>query len=201
MSKALDLTLSIGKKLVGSYSRPNKFITAYTNPRNLTGSWLTAPWCAMFASFVLKAAGVKAGEYAYCPTWVNKFKADKQWGSVPRIGAVAFYDWDGDGLSDHVGIVVKVGAKQVDVLEGNTSSGGNKNVVAIQHRSKGLIMGYGYPDYGTTPSVKTYKVVKGDSLAAIAKKLGLDWQKLYDKNRATVGPNPNVIKAGMTLVI
>lgn len=202
MSKTLDLTLSIGKRMAGSYSRPNKFITSYCDKRNLSGAWLTAPWCAMFASYVLRSAGVKsAGEFAYCPTWVNKFKSDKKWGSAPSVGAVVFFDWNRDGLADHVGIVVKVGSTQVDVLEGNTTVDGARNRVAVQRRSKTLIMGYGYPDYGDKSEVKTYTVRKGDTLSKIAKVYGLDWQRLHAVNKTIIGKDPGLIKAGMLLSI
>lgn len=201
MSKALDLTLSLGKRLVGSYSRPNEFIAWYCTPRKLSGSWLTAPWCAMFASHVLKSAGVKTDAFAYCPTWVNKFKSDKKWGVTPRVGAVAFFDWDGDKLADHVGIVVKVGGSQVDVLEGNTTVGVARNRVAVQHRGKGLVMGYGYPDYGTTASVKKYVIKKGDTLSKIAKTYGVTWQALYAANAAAIGSNPNLLKVGTQIAV
>lgn len=201
MSKALELTLSIGNRMVGSYSRPNKFITWYCDKRNLGGAWLTAPWCAMFASYLLKSAGVKsAGEYAYCPSWVNHFKEEKRWGTTPKVGAVAFYDWNGDGEADHVGIVTDVRTK-VHVLEGNTRVGTSTNRVAVQQRSRSAVMGYGYPDYGSSPIVKTYVVKKGDTLSGIAKTLGLDWQKLYDANKGVVGKDPSLIKAGMPLSI
>jgi len=200
MSKALDLTLSIGKKLVGAYSRPNKFITWYTTPRNLSGGWLTAPWCAMFASFVLRSAGVKAGEYAYCPSWVAKFKADKRWGTTPKVGAVAFMDWNRDKEADHVGIVVKV-ANKIHVLEGNTTVGGAKNRVAVQVRPMSQIMGYGYPDYGSESPAKTHTVAKGDTLAKIAKANGTTWQKLYERNKGVIGSDPNKIRAGQVLTL
>lgn len=50
-------------------------------------------------------------------------------------------------------------------------------------------------------TVGTYKVVSGDTLYGIAKKYGTTWQKIYEKNRATIGDNPNLIRVGMVLHI
>jgi len=55
---------------------------------------------------------------------------------------------------------------------------------------------------GAPPFGRTYTVQPGDTLSAIAQKLGLGgWQALYDANRGTIGGNPNVIKPGQVLVV
>lgn len=49
-----------------------------------------------------------------------------------------------------------------------------------------------------------YVVMPGDSLSKIAAKFYGDassWSKIYDANKAIIGPHPNVIKPGQTLVI
>ena len=54
------------------------------------------------------------------------------------------------------------------------------------------------------PSPATYVVIPGDSLSKIAKKVyGNEslWSKIFEANKATIGPNPNLIKVGQTLVI
>ena len=47
----------------------------------------------------------------------------------------------------------------------------------------------------------TYVVKKGDTLIKIAKKYGINWKVLYDKNKDIIGKNPNYIKPGMVLTI
>ena len=202
MSKT-DLVLSLGKKMVAHYGRPNKFISWYCAPRKLSGSWLTAPWCAMFASYAYNAAGLtkEAGQFAYCPSWIAWLKSKKRWGTTPKVGALVFFDWGGDGESDHVGIVTAVGKTTIKSLEGNTSKGGASNWVCEQTRKRDrTIVGYGYVDDGK-PAARTYTVRKGDTLSAIAKTYGTTWQKVYAKNKGVIGPKANLIKPGQVLVI
>jgi LysM repeat protein len=60
------------------------------------------------------------------------------------------------------------------------------------------------PGAGSGANGRTYTVVSGDSLSAIAGKFYGDvllWPILYDANRAVVGPDPNLIKPGQKLKI
>jgi LysM repeat protein len=47
----------------------------------------------------------------------------------------------------------------------------------------------------------TYIVQSGDTLRTIAAKYCTSWNVIYDINRDTIGDNPNVIKAGMSLTV
>lgn len=53
------------------------------------------------------------------------------------------------------------------------------------------------------PAPQTYTVKDGDTLTGIAKKLGLTpWrEKLYEPNKAVIGPDPNNIKEGQVLTL
>ncbi|MBB6673022.1 LysM peptidoglycan-binding domain-containing protein [Cohnella nanjingensis] len=56
----------------------------------------------------------------------------------------------------------------------------------------------------TKPVPKTYTVVTGDNLSSIAKRLlgsSSKWSAIYEKNKATIGSDPNKIKPGQKLVI
>lgn len=46
-----------------------------------------------------------------------------------------------------------------------------------------------------------YVVQRGDTLGTIAQKYCTTWQAIYNLNSATIGPDPNVIYAGMVLVV
>lgn len=198
----LALATALGKKLVSHYSRPNKFITWWCDPRDLDGAWLTSAWCAMWASYVYNAAGLKAeaGQFAYCPSWVAWLKARKRWGSTPKVGALVFYSWKANGVADHVGIVSKVGKSSIKSLEGNTRRGGATNWVYEQTRKRDkTILGYGYVD--EAPKVRTYTVRKGDTLAKIATLYDTTWQELYAENKTLIGKDPKLIKPGQVLAL
>lgn len=72
-------------------------------------------WCACFVSWVMNEAGLiedgTVPKFAYCPTGIQWFKQHDQWQGrqyTPASGDVIFFDWQNDGISDHVGIVEKV---------------------------------------------------------------------------------------------
>ena len=68
-------------------------------------------------------------------------------------------------------------------------------------------MGTIYPLADTgEPSGQTYTVQPGDFLSAIAQKFYGDgseasWRKIYEANKAVIGPDPTQLKVGMVLVI
>ncbi|EGO7986412.1 CHAP domain-containing protein [Enterococcus faecalis] len=100
-------------------------------------------WCATFVSYVVEKANVKMERFAYCPTGINNFKANNQWqdrGVEPKSGAIVFFDWDGDGVSDHVGIVEKFENNTVHTIEGNSG-----DIIAKRNYEMNTpyILGYG----------------------------------------------------------
>ena len=112
------------------------------------------PWCAMFVSYCLYNAGLRLDittqkGFAYCPYGVKWFKNKGWWNTTPKVGDVVFYDWQGDGVSDHVGIVEKVNPNgSIVAIEGNTSVGNNSNGGQVMRRERsGSIQGYGRPPY------------------------------------------------------
>ena len=88
-----------------------------------------------------------------CPDGIAWFKAKGLWqdsGYTPVAGDLIFYDWAGDGVSDHVGIVAYVEGGYVHTIEGNTSdSDGHTNDTCSRRiRSiNSMVMGYGVPIY------------------------------------------------------
>jgi surface antigen len=107
-------------------------------------------WCAEFASWVLATAGFKpdeAGRYGNCTPWIAWFKKRKRWGATPKPGAVVFYDWDGDGHPEHVGLVESVRPDgRIVTIEGNATTPGTRDGVKRMVR-RACILGYGYPPY------------------------------------------------------
>ena len=137
-----------------------------SNNDTLFGKWYGLnynPWCDMWISYCADKSGNGSvvGKFAYCPAHVNWFKARKQWGEVPKVGAIVFFDWNVDGLADHVGIVKSFTDTTITTYEGNTSSGNagsQSNGDGVYERTRtrkvATILGYGYPAYEADP-VKT----------------------------------------------
>lgn len=84
-------------------------------------------WCACFVSWIMNEAGLiengSVPKFAYCPTGIQWFKEHQQWkprGSIPQPGDIIFFDWENDGVSDHVGIVERIENNIVYTIEGNS---------------------------------------------------------------------------------
>ena len=85
------------------------------------------PYCAMFASWVFAQAGATCPGLpsAYCPYIERDARSA---GAVvekrsARPGDVVLFDWGGDGVADHMGIVEQNSGAYLTTIEGNTSSG------------------------------------------------------------------------------
>jgi len=59
----------------------------------------------------------------------------------------------------------------------------------------------GAPSGPGTPTTRTYTVQPGDTLSGIGQRFGLAWRRIYEANRSTIGPDPNLIRPGQVLVI
>lgn len=115
------------------------------------------PWCATFVSWVLHKAGItelhglqnKLGS-AYCPYIEGYYRQKGRWQGTPQVGAIVLFDWDGNGVSDHIGFVERViNPNEVITIEGNTSATNYSNGGQVQRRSRYSyqIRGYGIPLY------------------------------------------------------
>ena len=108
-------------------------------------------WCAIFVSWVADQCGyLDTGvlpKMEGVRPYVDWFIERGQWQGrdyEPSPGDIIFFDWESDGLADHVGIVEKVENGLVYTIEGNTG-----DVCAERHYSFGSapIYGYGLPLY------------------------------------------------------
>lgn len=104
-------------------------------------------WCACFASWCGDQAGLiesgKMPKFSLCDDGIAWFQSKGKWksrGYSPAPGTLIFFDWNGDGTSDHVGIVEKTEGSTVYTVEGNSSDAVNKRSYDINN---GTIMGYG----------------------------------------------------------
>lgn len=121
------------------------------------------PWCAMFTWWVFRQAHGNDDlhpEIAWTPGLAQWFREQDRFGSTPRVGAVAFFDFpDSVDRIQHVGIVEAVrNDGDIQTIEGNTSPGNsgsqaNGGGVYRRTRDRGLVVMYGYPRF-TAPRPK-----------------------------------------------
>ncbi len=121
------------------------------------GDWYGSPygdWCAMFASFCIHYAGVEDMPLNWgCRTWIADLEPFDRYRPAqgeepysPEVGDLIFYDWEGDGLSDHVGLVAERIPETADAparlaaIEGNSA----RTVQSVTYDlDDPVILGYG----------------------------------------------------------
>ena len=108
-------------------------------------------WCACFVSWCANECGyIDAGvipKFAGCVQGSGWFKDRGQWQDnsfEPSAGQIIFFDWEGDGETDHVGIVEKCENGIVYTVEGNSGDSCRQKQYSV---GSSLIYGYGIPAY------------------------------------------------------
>ncbi|MBR3737738.1 MAG: CHAP domain-containing protein [Eubacterium sp.] len=134
-------------------------------------------WCTTFVLWCFNKAGDKLGVELYrnivpsggnCNSMISWYKNKSRYHTrtsdySPKKGDLVFFDWSGNGSSQHVGIVKSVSGSTVYTIEGNCSgkvkektytSSGSKPYANISS-----IMGYGSPNWASVAggSSKTTK--------------------------------------------
>lgn len=108
-------------------------------------------WCAIFVSWCADQCGyLDAGvlpKMEGVRPYVDWFIERGQWQGrdyVPSPGDIIFFDWESDGLADHVGIVEKVEDGLIYTVEGNS---GDRCVENRYYLCSAPVYGFGLPMY------------------------------------------------------
>jgi cell wall-associated NlpC family hydrolase len=108
-------------------------------------------WCACFVSWCANETGyLDAGRiprFSYCPSGIAWFQDAGQWrerGYTPQPGDIIFFDWGGDGISDHVGIVESSDGTTIRTIEGNNGDAVRRASYSI---NSSVVMGFGILGY------------------------------------------------------
>lgn len=149
------------------------------------------PWCCVFVWDGFRLTGLSplfvGGEMtAYCPYVMSWAQAHGQWVTDGyRPGDLPLFDWNGDGVADHIGICVKVYGAALTTIEGNVDS-----EVREMTRSTVNVIGAFRPRWGealpeppASDLTEVYVVQSGDTLSEIAERLGVDMLELARINR------------------
>ena len=108
-------------------------------------------WCACFVTWCADQCGyIESGlvpKFAGFVDAANWFKSNGKWQDrtyEPKVGDIIFFDWEGDGTTDHVGIVEKCENGTVYTVEGNSGDACKQRQYAVGSSN---IYGYGIPAY------------------------------------------------------
>ena len=177
-----------------------KYNTAYYG-RPVSGD--EYPWCVVFIWWLFRELGASdlfCGGQA--TAWCNFVRQYAQQANLwvtdgYKPGDLVMFDWNSDGVLDHIGLVTEVNGNALTTIEGNCS-----DKVSMCTRSGITMVGAYRPKYvdgKPEPSpTGTYTVVKGDTLSGIAARFGTTVADLVSANNIT---NPNLIYPGQVLVI
>ena len=204
----LDRLIAWARKQIGTSENPrgsNNIIynTDYYG-RPVSGD--AFPWCCVFVWDGFRICGISplfvGGETtAYCPYVMSWAQAHGQWVTDGfRAGDLPLFDWNGDGVADHIGICIGVSGSALTTIEGNVDS-----EVRKMTRSDVNVIGAFRPKWGeelpappASDLCKVYVVQPGDTLSEISERLGVDMLELARINGIS---NINLIFAGQELKI
>ena len=103
-------------------------------------------WCAIFVSWCANESGTinnTIPRFSLCTDGVKWYKDHSNWKNksyIPQTGDIIFFDWNGDGHVQHVGIVEKVENDKVYTIEGNSKDEVRNKNYSLTNKS---IYGYG----------------------------------------------------------
>lgn len=158
----------------------NKIVSVASNEVGYTGTssyskygeWYgyQGGWCTTFVLWCYNQAGksLNLNLYGYvtpsggnCNSMISWYQNKSRYhkrgdGYSPKAGDLVFFDWSGNGSSQHVGIVDYVSGSTVHTIEGNCSGA----VKAREYTTSGSkpynnvssIMGYASPDFSSVSS-------------------------------------------------
>jgi hypothetical protein len=138
--------LSIAQNEVGTTERTNNNDGAVLKYPNYFGRGSEA-YCADFVSWVSTQAG-KPMNNPYVPSVKNDLVHSGRWKGKenPQPGDLVIFDWNHDGVGDHIGLVKSVNADgSINTIEGNTSGPNGKEGVFNKTRPMSEILGFGNP--------------------------------------------------------
>lgn len=103
-------------------------------------------WCAIFVSWCANESGIMNNSipiFSLCTDGEKWYKEHSKWKNksyIPQTGDIIFFDWNGDGHVQHVGIVEKVENDKVYTIEGNSKDEVRNKNYSLTNKS---IYGYG----------------------------------------------------------
>lgn len=148
------------RSYVGVVEKPNNDVIFNTIYYGHAVNGSAYPWCCTFVWYVFRQVGASQLFYdgnktAYCPTLMSWFQSKNKLFIMPEVGDVVFYNFSGQKIATHVGIVSEVlSGHRIKAIEGNTSSKSQTNGGQVEEKIRDLkyCVGFGRPAYDTHTS-------------------------------------------------
>ena len=144
----------IGKKESPAGSNKVKYTEWAIGKGKVVSSYKPYNWCAIFLDWCFVKSGYDF--FKSCPNpWscgaIMKWAKEKKiWKATGIAGDLAIFDFDGNGVQEHIGLVEKVlSGGYYQTIEGNTgtTSDSNGGEVMRRKRHKKYILGFVRPSY------------------------------------------------------
>ena len=161
MATASDV-LKVASAEVGQTNGAKYWRFVFPSYKYVNGS--LTPYCASFVSWVADKCGQKVDGLpgGYCPYILNAWKRSGRMVEPKnaKAGDLVCFDWQGDGISDHIGIVEDNKNGVLHTIEGNTNGG----KVARRTRAYKTCAGIYRPNYSKHQSEteKEMAIIKED---------------------------------------
>lgn len=178
----------LGVKESPAGSNNVKYNTAYYG-REVKGSGY--PWCCTFVWWLFKQAGASVlfyagGKTAYCPNLKEYHKSEWVRGDY-RLGDIIFFDFNGNGTPDHVGVCESWDGTYITTIDGNTGTGNEANGGAVMRRTrhKKYICGAYRPAYKEEETLTQLQFdnLMADWLARQSERPESPWGKMPEAKR------------------
>lgn len=136
------------------------------------------PYCDIFVTFCSRQVGLPDADSAYVPGRVNRARSEGMLVDTysGAVGDFVTFDWDDDGVDDHIGIIVGGDSAYYYTIEGNTSSEsqGNGGMVQQRTRARSIVSHIIRPHYDGYPTQVTQSWNPTEALKGIQRALQLD---------------------------
>jgi CHAP domain len=143
--------IAIAKAEVGTKEHPSgtnrvRYSAWYSDEAGAS-DFAVSPWCAMFVTWCASKAGStvvnpRDARWAYCPFVVDAARHARDGLSLVsrddvEPGDLVLFDWDGDHVADHIGLVEARGSGGTfTTIEGNTSTTSQNNGGEVMRRER-----------------------------------------------------------------
>lgn len=168
-----------------------KYNTEYYG-REVKGSGY--PWCCTFVWWLFQQAGATELFYggqktAYCPALLNYHRRQVVHGDY-KPGDVIFFDFNGNGTADHVGVCDSWDGTYITTIDGNTGEGNEANGGSVlpRRRRKKYICGAYRPAYREEEALTQLQFdnLMADWLARQSERPESPWGKMPEAKRAGI---------------